>query len=70
MVTLFPNVLDTLSSLKAQGVRLAVLTNRPLPSLETLVDFVNVRDYFEVCLFLKPTPQVISPQDALHTYTK
>lgn len=52
-VTLFPGLLETFKDLKKRGTRLAVLTNRPLPSLELLVDYLEVREFFEVFFLIK-----------------
>jgi phosphoglycolate phosphatase len=46
--TLYPGVLEGLDALKAKGIRLACVTNKPLAFALTLLEKTGLRNYFDV----------------------
>jgi phosphoglycolate phosphatase len=46
----YPNVVATLSSLKAQGYRLALVTNKPFGFIDPLLEGLALTELFEFCL--------------------
>lgn len=64
-VSLFPGVAETLSVLKARGLRMAIATSRNAPSLETIIANNGVSDCFETYvtnsdhLAPKPEPEMV-----------
>jgi phosphoglycolate phosphatase len=46
--TVFPGVVDGLIALKAKGLRLACVTNKPIAFALALLESVELRDYFDV----------------------
>ncbi len=46
----YPNVPATLSGLKAQGYRLALVTNKPFGFIQPLLEGLALADHFELCL--------------------
>jgi len=47
---LYPEVLATLTTLKAQGYRLAIITNKPECFIAPILDGLGLNDYFELIL--------------------
>ncbi len=46
----YPNVVSTLQTLKDQGFRLALVTNKPFDFIKPLLDGLGMKDMFELCL--------------------
>jgi 2-haloacid dehalogenase len=63
-LTIYPEVAEALTQLKAKGLRLAILSNGAPAMLEAMVGAAGVRDLFEAVLsveevgFFKPHPRV------------
>jgi phosphoglycolate phosphatase len=60
----FPGVIETLEQLKAEGVRMGVLTNKPHPNAMQLLTELDLTGYFETITggskypWLKPDPRL------------
>lgn len=46
----YPHVVSTLQSLKTQGFRLALVTNKPFDFIQPLLEGLGMKDMFELCL--------------------
>ena len=46
----YPKVIPTLQTLKTQGFRLALVTNKPFDFIKPLLDGLGMKDVFELCL--------------------
>lgn len=44
--TLFPRVVETLAALQAQGLPLAIVTNKPTPFVAPLLELLGIAEYF------------------------
>lgn len=64
MITLFPNVLDTLSRLRAAGIKTAIATNNLTPVIDDVADRLDMRRHLDeiVCIDQvaegKPAPDI------------
>ncbi|KAK2964712.1 putative Pyrophosphatase PpaX [Blattamonas nauphoetae] len=64
-VKLFPNVLEVLEQLKKMNVKIALATNRPRKSLETMMEVAGLNGIFDVVISRneitkpKPDPEMI-----------
>jgi len=62
-VKLFPGVVETLEGFQQWGVKQAIASSAPIENIETLVDALNIRQYFQALvsghhLPSKPAPDV------------
>ncbi len=48
--TTYPNVIETLFSLKAQGYRLVLVTNKPHAFIQPILERFGIAELFELCL--------------------
>ncbi len=46
----YPNVIQTLKSLKTQGYRMVIVTNKPYDFIEPILEGLSLKDIFELCL--------------------
>jgi len=63
-IKLYPNVISTLKTLVQQGVKLGIATSRERKEMESVLDILKMRSYFEVIIThdevveKKPNPEI------------
>ncbi|MFT5878969.1 MAG: phosphoglycolate phosphatase [Moritella sp.] len=47
---LYPNVVETLTALKAAGYKLAIITNKPITQTKPVLELAGISDFFDIVL--------------------